>query len=93
MPHDGHLVERRLSVEDDDVVVSEVPLHRVPVLQGEAILVAHKAEVHPDPVVSHDVPVGKDDGFMPPAGVTRFCVVVCWGAVWWGGCGVERQRG
>lgn len=56
VPHDGHLVERRLPVEDDDVVVPKVPLHRVAVLQGQAVFIAHEPEVHAHTVVPHDVP-------------------------------------
>ena len=55
--HDGHLVKRRLPVEDDDVIVPQVSLHGVAVLQGEAVLVADEPQVHPDAIMSHDVSV------------------------------------
>ena len=53
--HDGHLVQRRLPVEDDDVVVPQVSLHRVAVLQGQAVLVPDESEVHAHSVVANDV--------------------------------------
>lgn len=56
MPHDGHLVQGGLSVEDDDVIVSQVPLHRVSVLQRKAVLVSHESEIYAHAVVSHDIP-------------------------------------
>jgi len=52
--HDGHLVQRRLPVEHDDVPVLDHPLHLVAVL--EVLLHARHAQVEPHPVGADDVP-------------------------------------
>lgn len=60
VPHDGHLVQGRLSIKDDDVIVSEMPLYGVPILQGQAVLVADVPKVHPHSIVPYNIPTSTE---------------------------------
>lgn len=53
--HDGHLVERGLSVEEHDVVVLHVPLDRPPHVESHAAGRRHVAQVGAAAVLSHHV--------------------------------------
>mmetsp|Transcript_15419 Transcript_15419/g.31430 ORF Transcript_15419/g.31430 Transcript_15419/m.31430 type:complete len:224 (-) Transcript_15419:876-1547(-) len=52
--HNTHLVQTRLAVEDDDVVVPEVPLDDPAVLEDEIVPVLGIPEVDPSSVISND---------------------------------------
>ena len=55
MTHHRHLVQRRLSVEDDKVAVLHVPLDLVADLKVKVARLGVEAQVHAVAVVAHDV--------------------------------------
>ena len=55
VPHHAHLVQGGLAVEDDNVVVDDVPLHAVPKLQVEVADLWVVAKVDTVSIVSDDV--------------------------------------
>ena len=53
--HDGHLVQRRLTVEEHAVAVDHVPLHLVPVLESLVALAFHEPKVQALAILADDV--------------------------------------
>lgn len=55
MPHHGHFVQSGLTIEDDDIIISDVSLHFVTKLQMEVAWFGMKLQINPLSIVSDNV--------------------------------------
>ena len=55
VPHHAHLMQGGLPIEDDNVVINDVPLHAIPKLQVEVTDFGVVAQVNTVSIVSDDV--------------------------------------